>query len=683
MLFWDKNSAILREKFPGLLEEIMQEGSDLTAGDLRLETAASGAPTMLIKGLYVHSPRDPEREGRRLAEACLAVSGKGGEKPGPVVVLGFGLGYAAQALAESAEPALQRPIIIVEKKPGLLLKAFELRDFSRLLSRPGVAFIIGGSGEAIISALALFEKSMFSENNPDEKYTPHIMPHVMRNRTLTGIDEQWYASVENRIRAWTMRDDVNQATLKKFGRRWVRNLIYNMSAIRDFPGISRLAGIAAGNNVSGGLPVFLAAAGPGLDSIASLLPEIHKRCIVVAVDTSMRFLLRNRVDPDFVLVVDPQFWNSRHLDRCISPVTRLIAESSVYPPVLRLPFKEKYLCSSLYPLGVFIEQRVEQKGPLGAGGSVATTAWDFARMLGAQQIWIAGLDLAFPGQRTHFKGARFEEKALAESTRLNPAETWLLHALRDGIPFKAPALTGGEVLTDRRLSLYAAWFENRFRQFPAIHSYSIVLRTGECSSNNDTSSRIYPDSSNNDPRSLIPDPQSPFFPQSPVPILAGLAMAGLEPMGAEAVLALPERREEIDRRLEAASSRIKADFFEPEEARHRGERYENAANALFSGLRLIQTACKEGIKIAEQILYQKGGQAATSREKTLAALDEINRSINDSEVKEIAGFLLPSEVLPATDGNAQPGNTEAAFRAYLESSIRLYRALADSADLHG
>ena len=614
MSHWETNSTILRAQYPGLLEEIIRLADEQPAEDLKIETAASGAPTAAIEGVYVHSARDPEREGKRLAEAAVA-----DEETGPAVILGFGLGYAAQALAELAP---QRPIIIVEKNLRLLRQALELRDLSSLLFRPAVAFIPGGSGEGISGVLSFFEK------NTGER----LAPSIMRNRTLTSLDEQWYAAVENRIHSWAMRDDVNAATLKRFGRRWIRNLSRNMSAIRDLPGISRLAGLAAQDEL---LPVFLAAAGPGLDNIAPLLPEIHRRCIVVAVDTSLRFLLRNGVDPDFTLVVDPQFWNSRHLDRCTSPHTRIIAESAVYPPVLRLPFKGLYLCGSQYPLGSFIEQRVDSKGALGAGGSVATSAWDFSRVLGTEQIWIAGLDLAFPGLKTHFKGARFEEKALAEAGRLNPIETWLLHALRGGIPFFAPSISGGQVLTDRRLSLYASWFENRFRQFPAIRNYSLSSD--------------------------------------------GIAIAGFEPAGTETFLALPERRAEIDQRLEMTCSRIETDFFEPEEARRRGERYENAVNALFSGLRQIQTACEKGRKTAEQALLRDTSPAG--REKTLAALDEVNRCITGSEVKEIAGFLFPPEILAEMGKTGQSADASDAFHAYLKSSIRLYRSLEESSKL--
>ena len=607
MTCWETNSAILGERYPGLLEAILTGGDGIAAEDLTIETAASGAPTLAIRGLHVHSPRDPQREGQRLAESLVA----GGENPAaPAVVLGFGLGYAAQSLAELAP---QRPIIIVEKNISILRLALEQRDLTSLLSRNYVAFVPGGSGEGIIKVLSFFEK------NTDE----HSAPLIVRNRALTSIDEQWYDTVENRIRAWAMRDDVNMATLKRFGMRWVRNIWRNMDAIRNLPGISRLTGLASEPNP---LPVFLAAAGPSLDCVAPLLPEIHQRCIVVAVDTSLRFMQRSGIHPDFALVVDPQFWNSRHLVRCESPRTRLIIESAVYPPVLQLPCKGMYLCGSLFPLGKFVEERVNPKGALGAGGSVATTAWDFARMLGARQIWIAGLDLSYPGLKTHFRGALFEERALAESKRLNPAETWLYHALRDGIPFTAPSMSGGQVLTDRRLSLYASWFENNFRQNPGIRNYCL----GEG---------------------------------------GGLAIAGLEPAAVETILALPQRRAEIDHRLEAAFSRIEADFFEPEEQRRRAQRYENAVAALRCGLEQIVAVCKQGEKIA-----MRGMRTGTKREKVLAELDAINRAIADSEVKEIAGFLLPPDV-------AEIGGAGGDFQAYLQSSLRLYRSLAEAAGM--
>jgi len=631
MSYWEQNSRILRGRFPGLIDQLTRDDKSLAAEDIKIETSASGEPTLKIKGLYVHSPRDPVKEAMRLAESIIQVVNSSSSVV--FIVLGFGLGYAAQALADLNNNS---PIIIVEKYPALLRLAFETRNFTKLLSRNNAAFALEDSG--INAALSHFESAAGEKLNVE----------VLRNRTLMGIDEQWYSSAENKIRAWAMKADVNSATLQKFGKRWVKNILRNARAIRDLPGISRFAGLAAAQGAP--LPVFLAAAGPGLDNVKNLLPEIRKRCIIVAVDTSLRFFSRSGIEPDFALVIDPQFWNSRHLDRCVSRNTRLIVESAVYPPVLRLPFKRMYLCGSLFPLGKFIEDRVDPKGPLATGGSVATSAWDFSRLLGARQIWIAGLDLAYPGNKTHYRGAQFEEKALAETRRLKPSETWLAGAMRDGIPCIRPALGGGQVRSDSRLSLYAAWFENCFRQYPEIENFSLSNE--------------------------------------------GLAINGLVVTGTDTFFSLPDRRAEIDARLEAACSGIEADFFDAQETLRRGQRYENAAAALRSSLEKVKTACEEGEKIARRALRQEGpilrgclSPGKEEQEKILAALDSINRLISSSEAKEIAGFLFPpvapSQAEELSYEKTVPGGLSGktdAFRNYLESLAALYHSLAEAAD---
>jgi len=604
---WEINSKILRERYPGLIDQLTRGDDGLKAEDIKIETGASGEPALKVKGLYVHSPRDPVKEGKRLAEAAANKN-----SPTVFIVLGFGLGYAAQALAD-LDP--QSPIIIAEKYPALLRLAFESRNMEKLLSRNNTAFVLDAEGiSGALSHFAKHEKVKFE---------------LLRNRTLTGIDEQWYSAAENRIRTWAMKDDVNSATLKKFGRRWVKNIMRNAQAIRDLPGISRFAGLAgavSGGDAASPLPVFMAAAGPGLDKVSGLLPEIRKRCIIVAVDTSLRFLLRNNTEPDFALVIDPQFWNSRHLDRCAGGNTRLIIESAVYPPVLRLPFKRMYLCGSLFPLGKYIEKKVDPKGDLATGGSVATSAWDFSRLLGARQVWIAGLDLAYPGNKTHYRGAQFEEKALAESWRLQPSELWLTKAMRDGIPCDGPAHGGGIVRSDRRLALYASWFENCFRQYPEIKNFS--LSDG------------------------------------------GLSIAGLEASCGSSLLCLPDRRKEIDELLTTAETRIEADFFDPHETRRRGQRYDKAISELRTSLGHIKSACEKGERTAKQALRQKPGP--NEQEKILASLDSINRLISSSEVKEIAGFLFPQQAIELDEKDA--------FRGYLESLANLYRSLMEAAE---
>ncbi|MDR2049116.1 MAG: DUF115 domain-containing protein [Treponema sp.] len=626
---WELNRDCLKKNYPGLAEQLEYQdgnsGTDEWSGnpaDIKIEKAASGVPAMIIRGRHVHSPRDPAREAERLAESL-----KDGQSLTPLVILGFGMGYGAEAAARLMP---DRPLVIVERHPSVLRKALEKRDLRELLSTHKIIFIAGGNGEALPAALSLLEKD---ENSG--------VPGILKNRALTDLNPAWYSRVENLARTWSSRDKVNLATRTRFGKRWVRNLSRNMSAIRDLPGMAGFAGAAA--SPKGAIPVFLAAAGPSLDRAGPLLGEIAKRCIVVAVDTSLRFLLGKNAGPDFVLVVDPQFWNCRHLDRVLLPHTRLVAESAVYPPVLYgaaektagkpttppqaggFPFREAYLCASLFPLGRFIEDRVDPKGALGAGGSVATTAWDFARILGTEEIWIAGLDLSFPGLKTHYRGAAFEEKNLAEADRRSPAETGSVRALRDGFPFRTRSGDGGEVLTDRRLSLYAVWFENRFREHPGIRNYRLFS--------------------------------------------GGIAIEGLTEAEPEALLALPERRDEIEDRLESISRRILERFYDPRESAERAERYDKANKTLLEGLRRIKETAERGRKTAEKALKRPETADKTS---ILSEFDRIDREISQSEVKNVAGFLFPPEEEP------EPGVSRDSFRRHLEYSLKLYRDLAET-----
>jgi hypothetical protein len=405
-----------------------------------------------------------------------------------------------------------------------------------------------------------------------------------------------------------------------------------MTAIRDLPGIAHLTGVL--RNPSQPIPVFLAAAGPSLDSIAPLFPEISKRCVVVAVDTSLKLIRDAGVDPDFAVVVDPQYWNSRHLDRAFAPRTCLIAESAVYPPVLRHPFQRAFLCASLFPLGEFVENRLDPKGRLGAGGSVAATAWDFARRLGPSALWIGGLDLAFPDLKTHFKGALFENRALAESTRFNPLETWSVRALGDGKPFQAPSASGGFVLTDRRLSLYAAWFESRIQRVPELPNYRLSDE--------------------------------------------GIAIAGLSRVSEKELLALPVQRNHINQRLQEAFIRIEETF--NKQRIPRDARYQEALGELLEGLKQINALAEEGFRIADRA-YQQRKQCRNPEEPghydqdgIFKTLERIDKEIRESAVKDVAGFLFP----PFEALEQERAETEPLLR-YLEVSANLYRSLKETA----
>jgi hypothetical protein len=515
------------------------------------------------------------------------------------VVLGPGLFYAAEAVLRGLPEAR---VLAACADPAFLSACLDLRDLGGLLSDDRLSILAGGAPEGL---LWIFERLGTRKLR------------VLENKAEAELYPDWYGRAKAILARWEAKEAINSATLRRFGKLWVRNLARNLDEIPRHPGVAGLEGRFEG------IPAVVAAAGPSLDEVLPLLAGLRDRAVLVCVDTALRSVLRAGIEPDFLVVVDPQYWNARHLDRCRASRSVLVTEAAVWPSILRMPFASTRFCASLYPLGTFAEGRAGgSKGRLGAGGSVATTAWDFARVLGCRPIYMAGLDLGFPGGRTHARASRFEQKALAEGRRLRPPATWLYEAYAGARPRDARANDGGSVRTDERLALYSWWFESR------------MLRHPECPT-----------------RNLSP---------------RGLAVPGMPPETAEAVLALPPARDRIDGILEALRRE------EREGAAAEGPP-SDARGRVLGLLADLEARAESALGLAARARALE--RAGRDPSEALALLDESDRDLLGNEAKEIAGFLLP-------DLETLLGRPARTLEEALDRSESVYREIRDSAAYH-
>ena len=409
-----------------------------------VESARNGSPTLLVDGRYVHSRHAPEREAARAMEPVAR------REPPAVIVLGAGLGYQADYLLEHTRLTL---IVVVEPDPALARLA-------RSAGRPAIA----EPDRRLVFVTGAEELAAILPQRAAEGFEVVDLP----GRT-TG--DPAFDRARETLRAFADRLDINRNTLQRFGRLWVRNLCRNLERIATGRGVAELTGSF------GGVPALLLAAGPTLDQVLPSLPALAERAVVIAVDTAVAPALRAGVEPDFAVVVDPQYWNARHLDRIRTPRTILVSEGSAHPRVFRSFEPPHYFCSSVFPLGHAFESVKGRFGSLGAGGSVSTTAWDLARSLGADTVFAAGLDLGFPDARTHCRGSYFEELALRLADRLRPAEQVVFRYLTGANPAPIPANDGGTLLSDRRMAVYRTWFASQLRS-PTAPTTAILTRGG-------------------------------------------------------------------------------------------------------------------------------------------------------------------------------------------------------------
>ncbi|MCF7929324.1 MAG: DUF115 domain-containing protein [Spirochaetales bacterium] len=560
------------------------------------------------RGVLLHSRHNPRRE----AERIIASSITGSEAC--CVLGGLGMGFLLEAL-DTLYPRM--PVIIFEADPSLARAVFEHRDLRHLIGRRDVDLVVGGPPETVIECLKPYRHGPFAY-------------HILRGAFTA--DEQNYREFGQLLEHHRNREQINDNTLKRFGRRWIWNLMQNL------PLLVRSGNVDELKNRFEGFPVLLAAAGPTLDEIRVHLPEIRKRALIISVDTALPFFSELGIQPDILLVVDPQYWNTRHLDwsKPLDPI--MVSESSTHPRVFRKhPTGCTLLCGSLFPLGVFLEDRIGEFGLLGAGGSVATSGWDLARISGASPIYTAGLDLGFPDGRTHFRGSFYHRLWLSSATRLSSMENAGYNAMLDADIKRCSSYDGKPVKTDRRLDLYRWWFADQRKIHPETQVYSLSSRAS--------------------------------------------AIEGFQFSPVETLLEQPQKRKEIDAILDSVrnSCRPENDQKSPEtrsiENRDtRRRRLVSALQDLERELAELKDNAEEGAELAAKLneLIETKGAHQVAVQQTLEKLDTIDHKILNAHAGEIAGFLVRSEIKEILGGLGEDNGGA-------RTSMALYQQLAGAA----
>ncbi|MDA3809385.1 MAG: DUF115 domain-containing protein [Spirochaetaceae bacterium] len=587
----ENNLFNLKKRFPLLHAFLMSQ--DIIMDLYPVELSKEGSPTILINGNYVHSRFNPIRESERYIKNEIS------NEAGFIIFAGFGLAYHIEYFLKSYENI---NFLIVEHDVQFFLHALSARDFKEVILSERVQFLIGTEPE---------DCGIILEQNPGK------VIQLLKLRSVYDKNEDFYKNLDIFIQNYVSRKEINLSTLKRFGKLWVRNLAVNARQLAIAPGINRIRGRFCE------IPALLIAAGPSLDRIKPYLHELKQRFLIVAVDTALRACLEENIEPDFTVVVDPQYWNSRHLDRCYTNETILLSEISTYPSVFRQVKGKVFLCSTDFPLGLFMEGKTEIKGKLKAGGSVATAAWDFCRTLSITEIWCAGLDLGFPGKQTHFKGSFFEQRAHWLSDRTFPSESMSWHALIDAGLKKIESNSGNITWTDKRMSIYSRWFEEQMEKYKTVQSWNLSDE--------------------------------------------GIKINGMPQRDIKAALALPPVRKSIDLIIKEIKN------IHTEKELH--NQLENIFQNLIHELTNLNDLATEGMNLITAL--EKSFNKKENLQLKLNELSNLDEKILHSVSKDIAGFILQNFINNLLKNNHQNESSE-----IIANSFNLYKELHDSSTFH-
>ncbi len=433
------NKQSVEELVKQIPENYILQESKQKNGDMPIFTAC-------INGKFIHSKYKPTAEAEKVFNSEFFQEESTKQS---CVFFGLGLGYLVELYARQNPNAR---LIIVEPDIFIFLFFLASRDLRYFFKHENLSIILGAYPSDVLEFL----------NEPEQSDLP-----IFRQASLIEVSSAWFGEFETLKKRKNEQNNLNRNTLKKFGKSWLKNVFKNLDNIEKLKGIVELK-----NSFKNEKAIVLGA-GPSLSEHLNIIKNIADKFIIIATDTAVRACLREGLIPDFILLLDSQYWNYLHLSDLNIEQSILITEAAVYPAVFRLKSKQTILCTSSFPLAQYIEEQSGNKGKLVTGGSVATASWDFARTLGCSEIIMAGLDLAFPNFQTHFVGSRFEENSNSTADRLVPTEMSSHKALYSAMPEIAEGYEN-KVFTDKRMKMYAWWFESKIEEFKNIRTYNLL-----------------------------------------------------------------------------------------------------------------------------------------------------------------------------------------------------------------
>jgi len=396
-----KNIEILRQRQPNLAQKIINHCSRPSRCGISVSSTQRGVPTVEVlieseagaggnpKGnLFLHSRYDPISEAARLVDNYKMPDHTN------LVVLGFGFGYHVEELLKRGN---RRDIIlVVEKNIDVFCAALKNRDFSELLSQPGVFFAVDEDPIDIFRMLRSSSLTIKANGISLAKHPPST-------KLYSGYYDRVLKAV-NDIFIWA---NVNLTAQINSGESYTKNIIQNIPRMIGLAGVRHLFGLFQQK------PAIIVAAGPSLSKNIRLLRDARGKAVIIAVDTALRPLLKQGIRPDFTVSIDFTSHNQRYFDQIESESLCLVADCEIYPPILE-GFQGKKFIINLpeKALSDWYLSIVGDEGSINKGLSVAHTAFELAVKMGCNPIIFVGQDLAFTGGISHAKDtsmARVEE----------------------------------------------------------------------------------------------------------------------------------------------------------------------------------------------------------------------------------------------------------------------------------
>jgi hypothetical protein len=400
---------------------------------IELQPTKTNLPTLVYRTTQgdklLHSRYDPLREARSFAATLC------GEWD-HLILMGMGLGYSVLPLLEQKKP--RQRVLVFEPDPAIFSASLLLIDWANLLSSRDDFFIIVGDNEQVWAE----EINRFFSLTQYETLQVSYFPG---EKTLFPASfSKAEAAIDSQIR--TLFYD--------FKTRLAEGGMVSQNILHNLPHILNTRPVRALKQFFSGHPGIIVSAGPSLDANLHLLKRIHDRAIIIAVDTALKPLLTQGIQPHFTVTADPSYKNYRHMMGTEGRIRHfLLAESAISTRVYEDFTDQIFTVSIGKPLLQFCENAVGPIGELEAWGSVISLAVSLAFHLDLNPLTFIGQDFAYTSMRNHCRHTSWEETLLLENPGIENLQRFERKSISGSIVEKKD-IFGHAIYTSDRLALY-------------------------------------------------------------------------------------------------------------------------------------------------------------------------------------------------------------------------------------
>lgn len=433
---WNKNLECIRKRYPHIEAELKKEPDEsqqITVGvqevcDKRVLYAVREEEVFQLDSLYD-------------SDGMLKLWSEGMDRNWSLnaKLLLFGLGNGMYVREFLRHTSADHTVIVYEPSSSILrtvLREFDLSDI--LTDRRAILLL----RDAMDKAVETYYYDLMTFTDMESfRYSNYL--------NYSRLFREQYVEYMEGIQNTCNGINSTQSVIGRLGKQYNENTFANLKYFMNGKSLDSLY-----RNLPKGIPAIVVAAGPSLDKNIKILHRAKKKALIIAVDSSLRPLLKEGIIPDLCISVDGKK-NIRHFSEEASKDIPLVCMLVSNKGVLVGHRAEKLFLNDLnHHIQHFLSQNELVLPVTSTGGSVANDAFSLARLLGRKTIILIGQDLAYTGNKTH-SGVTVRGEWKQDVTKFTN-NVWM-----EGIDGK-PILSSGE------FQLYRTWFEEQIINCPDL-----------------------------------------------------------------------------------------------------------------------------------------------------------------------------------------------------------------------